>query len=149
MNSRTCPVARLRAIDPHLGLKCYRWGATDQWAIVWQWSDTDARMARVTSGEIDPATAVDILAHVPLDMTPDQVPGYVEPMLKSLSSSNAYGYVDALLAKVKTANEQHKASVWAPTMEKAEEVIETRAGHLFADTRGRIAKVYQNGGKRR
>lgn len=134
-------VARLRAIDPNLALKCYRWGVEDQWTIVWHWLETDPRQARVQSGEIDPSTAVDILAYLPLDVKPDDVPGYIAPMLRSMTNAG-YDYVDALTAKVKAANEATKEGHWKPTLEKAHEAIETNAGKLFADTLGTVPKVY-------
>lgn len=136
-------VQRLRAIDPHLALRCYQWGATQQWAIIWHWLATDPRMARVQSGEIDPSTAVDILAYVPLGIRPDEVPGYIAPMLRSMGNAG-YGYVDELQAKVRAANERTKQGLWQPTLDKAEEAIEANAGKLFADTLGTIPKVYQH-----
>lgn len=133
-------VRRLREIDPHLALRCYRWGVEDQWTIVWEWTDTDPRQARVQSGEIDPSTAVDILAYLPLEVRPDDVPGYILPMLRSMGRE--YGYVDELQAKVKAANEATKAAIWKPTLDTAEERIEANAGKLFGDTLGTIPKVY-------
>jgi hypothetical protein len=134
-------VQRLRAIDPHLALRCYQWGAEHQWTIVWQWAETDPRMRRVQSGEIDPSTAVDILAYLPLSVRPDDVPGYIAPMLKSMGTAG-YDYVDQLQAKVKAANDATKEGIWKPTLDKAEEAIEANAGKLFADTLGTIPKVY-------
>ena len=134
-------VGRLRAIDPHLGLRCYRWGITDQWAVVWSWdSETDPRMARVQSGEIDPKTAVDVLGYLPLDATPHDAVAIVGRMLVSMDSAGGYSYVTDLLEKVRNHNAQVSAGVWAPTMEKANEAIETKASGLFATERGRIAK---------
>ncbi|MGN6205984.1 hypothetical protein [Humibacter sp.] len=134
-------VRRLAAIDPNLALKCYRWGVEDQWTVVWKWLDTDPRMARVQSGEIDPATACDILAYLPLEVRPDDVPAYILPMLKSMGNAG-YDYVETLTAKVRAANEATKEGHWAPTLERAHEAIETNAGKLFADTLGTVPKVY-------
>lgn len=133
-------VRRLREIDPNLALRCYRWGVEDQWTIVWEWTETDPRQARVQSGEIDPKTAVDILAYLPLEVRPDDVPAYILPMLRSMG--NSYGYVEGLQAKVKAANEATKEAAWKPTLERAEERIEANAGKLFADTLGTVPKVY-------
>jgi len=136
-------VRRLREIDPNLGLRCYRWGVEDQWTVVWHWTETDPRQARVQSGEIDPQTACDILAYLPLEVKPDDVPGYILPMLRSLGNAG-YDYAAELQAKVKAANEATKDALWKPTLEKAEERIEQNAGKLFADTLGTIPKVYVN-----
>lgn len=133
-------VARLRAIDPRLELRCYRFGITDQWAPVWRWDERDPRMARVQSGEIDPAAAVDILGYLPLDCTPANAVGYIERMLKSMESSGGYGYVTDLLAKVRAHNAAVSAGVWKPTLDKANEQIETKASGLFSTEKGRIAK---------
>lgn len=135
-------VARLRGIDPRLALKCYRWGAEDQWAIVYLWDETDPRMARVKTGEIDPSTALDILKYVPLDMKPDEVPGFIEPTLIAMGSG--YVYVDALLAKVKAANAANNEAVWKPTLERAEEMIDANKTTLFRNELGAIPKVFQH-----
>lgn len=132
-------VARLRAISPRLALRCYRFGVTDQWAPVWQWDETDPRMARVQSGEIDPATAVDILGYLPLHAKPDDAVGYIERTLTSMESGG-YSYVADLLAKVRNHNAQVSAGVWKPTLDKANDAIETKASGLFATEKGRIAK---------
>lgn len=133
-------VGRLRAIDPRLSLRCYQWGITHQWAIVWPWdSESDPRMARVRSGEIDPTTAVDILGYLPLDARPDDAIGIVGNMLKSMESGG-YTYVADLLAKVRSHNAQVSAGVWQPTMDRANDAIETKASGLFAGEKGKIAK---------
>jgi len=135
-------LARLRAIDPQLGLQCYRWGVEDQWAIVYRWGEHDPRWARVQSGEIDPSTALDILNYLRLDVKPDDVPAMMERSLIAMGA--AYGYVDAMLAKVKAANEATKEAVWKPTLDKAQEAIEGNAATLFRNELGAIPKVYQH-----
>lgn len=133
-------VGRLRAIDPRLALRCYQWGVTHQWAVVWPWdAESDPRMARVQSGEIDPATAVDILGYLPLDAKPDDAVALVSRMLQSMESGG-YTYVHALLEKVRNHNAQVSAGVWKPTLDRANETIETKASGLFAREKGRIAK---------
>lgn len=146
VNERGVPQApadvagRLRGIDPHLGLRCYQWGVTRQWAVIWTWEATDPRMARVQSGEIDPATAVDIMGYLPLDATPEDAVGIVGRMLKSMESSGGYAYVTDLLAKVRNHNHAVKEGVWQPTMDRANEAIEVKAPNLFGSMKGRIAK---------
>lgn len=133
-------VGRLRAIDPHLGLRCYQWGIQRQWAVIWSWDpETDPRMARVRSGEIDPSTAVDVLGYLPLDATPEDAVGVVGRMLKAMESGG-YSYVADVLARVRAHNEQVKNGVWQPTMDRANDAIETKASGLFATEKGKIAK---------
>lgn len=140
-------VGRLRAIDPHLGLRCYQWGIAYQWAVIWSWDpETDPRMARVRSGEIDPITAVDILGYLPLDAKPDDAVAIVGKMLKAMESGG-YSYVHDLLDKVRNHNAQVSAGVWKPTMDRANDQIETKASGLFATEKGKVAKVSGYNGK--
>lgn len=137
-------VARLSAYSPQLQARCFRWGIEDQWAVVWVWNEDDPRMARVRDGEIDPATAVDIIAYVPLDVRPDDLAAYIEPMLRSLSAPGMHGYASDLLATVQASNAAHSDEVWKPTMERAEEAIDANKTTLFRQELGTIPKVFQH-----
>lgn len=131
--------SRLRGLDPCLGLRCYQWGVTQQWALVYAWRDTDPRRARIQTGELDPNTAVDIIGYLPLDCSPEQACASAERGLTAMTGVG-YDYVDALLAKVRNHNQAVKEGVWAPTMERANDAIETKASGLFSTEKGRIAK---------
>ena len=112
--------------------------------MVWLWEDTDPRMSRVQSGELDPSTALDILAYIPLDVRPDELAGYIEPMLKSLSAPGMSDYAATLLATVQAKNAANSAEVWKPTLERAEEMIDANKTTLFRNELGTIPKVFQH-----
>lgn len=132
-------VRRLRALDPGLSLTCYRWGITDSWAVVYAWAENDPRRARIQSGELPPDAAIDILGYLPLDARPEDAIGVVGRSLKAMEGGG-YSYVAALLDKVRAHNQATKDGVWQPTLDQANEQIETKASGLFSDTKGKIAK---------
>jgi len=125
-------LARLRDLDPAIELRAYRTGAVGyQWAATWQWPENDPRRARIQAGELPPSQAFDIIAWVPLDVSQDEVPSYVERGLVGLGSGLAH--VEKMLARIKAENQKAPAERWAKVEDRAMEMFETMAPKASSD----------------
>ncbi len=76
-------LSRMKKIDPSLGL---RWTANwneSNWAVTWEWPESDRRWERVRTEEISRESAYDIIGYLPVDCSVSQAATYIEQHLKS------------------------------------------------------------------
>lgn len=75
----TSALARLEAIDSHLGLKFHeRWDGKKYWVLTYRWPLSDQRWSMVQRGEMAREDAFDVFCYVPLDCPVDEIPAYCE-----------------------------------------------------------------------
>lgn len=124
--------ARLRDIDASYELRAYRLGDSGiQWAVTCPWPQGNRKWARVQCGELSPAQAFDIIAWIPLDVSVDDVPGYVERGLVGLGSGD--DHIRRALAKIRTENEKAPEERWAKVIDRAMESFETHSALASPD----------------
>lgn len=123
-------VRRLQRVDPGFGL---RW-AVNQWQLTRRWPENDRRWRWVQEQSYSPDAAFDIVGHIPNDCAADQVPAYVERLVREWPVADARG----LLERMTKYNENPEA-VQRVVETVAEEVVEA----VVAPTRkrGRRTKV--------
>src|SRR4051812_36082371 len=109
---------RLRQIDPALHLKAYKLGDNGiQWAVLCDWPETDKRRTRIQVGELPASAAFDIVAWVPLAVSPDEIPAYVEKGLTGFSGS--LDHVHAMLHRIHRENAKAPSERWSKVEDKA------------------------------
>lgn len=81
-------LAALKRLDPALGLRFIAKFEQSEWAVTWEWPESDRRWARVRSQEISRESAYDILGYLPVDCSLDQARGYIEAHLKNYPIEN-------------------------------------------------------------
>lgn len=76
-------VAELRKLDPALSLRWIANYENSQWAVTWEWRESDPRWSRVQSQEIPRESAYDILGYLPVTCSVDEARPYIEAHLKN------------------------------------------------------------------
>lgn len=131
--------ARVRDIEPTMKLRAYRLGEEAdrtpriQWAAVMDWPEHDPKRARVQSGELDPAMAFDIVAFLPLDISPAEIPGYLERGLTTMYAGGQRGYVGEMLDRIRAANAKTNEERWYGVIDSAMELFDTHASLASPD----------------
>jgi len=124
---------RLAAIDDRLGLAIMPNAMGDgrtAWAVTYWWGEQDPRRGEVRAGRRDPGTAFDILGFLPEDCSVDACFDYITKRFRML---NDRADVKQMLDNVHKFNAERKAAILRPTMDLADELVETNARHLFRD----------------
>lgn len=125
---------RVRAIDPLLDLKPFRFGDNGiEWAATFKWPADDPRRARIQSGELAPDSDSDIIAFIPLRVSVDEIPAYLEKGLTAMRSANQRGYVDQMLSRIRSENQKAPDARWAKVIDTALETFETFASKASSD----------------
>lgn len=141
-------VRRLKQIDPNLNLKFVEFPSPDDdrdgprwWALALDWEEHDPRRAMIARGELGNAP-FDILGYLPLDCGAHEAYGYVENCLLAHKTRPDVG---AMVARLGQWNANQSDVNLAPTLELAQELIETNAKTMFEKEGKRIPKVFQSG----
>lgn len=114
-------VRRLRAVDPKLTI---RWGPWGAWQLVREWRSGDRRWELVQTEQYDPANAFDVIGHIPNDCNVEQVPAYVERLLREWSNADeAKRMLDAM-------DHYHTGSATEQVQEAVEEAIEATVAEV-------------------
>jgi hypothetical protein len=116
-------VRRLRAVDPKLTL---RWGPWGAWQLVREWRSGDRRWERVQTERYDPAMAFDVIGHIPNDCSTEQVPAYVERLLRE------WGNADEAKRMLDQMDHYHTGTATADVQEAVEEAIEATVAEVAA-----------------
>lgn len=116
-------VRRLRAVDPKLTL---RWGPWGAWQLVREWRSEDRRWERVQTERYDPAMAFDVIGHIPNDCNVDQVPAYVERLLRE------WGNADEAKRMLDQMDHYHTGKATDEVQESVEEAIEATIAEVSA-----------------
>lgn len=125
---------RLRLIDPLLDLKPFRFGDNGiEWAATFKWPADDPRRERIQKGEIPPDQDSDIIAFIPLTVSVDEIPAYLEKGLTAMYAGNQRGYVERMLARIRSENQKAPEERWAKVIDRAMEEFETFAGKCSSD----------------
>lgn len=139
-------VSRIKQIDQNLDLKFIEFPPDQEgnkprwWAVIYQWPKEDSR--RKTVGEY---ASYDVLGYLPLDCGVTDSYTLIHNMM--YQSRNNPG-ADHLLKRVTNYNKSIMDATLAPVIERAEELIEANATHLFAKETGKtVPKIFMNGGK--
>lgn len=127
-------VRRLRAVDPKLTL---RWGPWGAWQLVREWRSGDRRWERVQTERYDPAMAFDVIGHIPNACSVDEVPAYVERLLREWSNA------DEATQMLKAMDHYHTGTATSAVAEAVQEAIEETVATVTAPIvkKGRRTKV--------
>lgn len=129
-------LARLTAVDPGLSL---RWSKMNQWALVRAWPPSDRRWQWVQEGAYSVAQAHDIIGYVPNDCDVDQVPAYVERLIREWPVEDAKAMVSRMARYSDPTTPEHAAVAAEAVAEATEAVLEEVTAPVRK--RGRRAKV--------
>lgn len=125
---------RVRAIDPLLDLKPFRFGDNGiEWAATFKWPADDPRRARIQAGELAPDQDSDIIAFIPLRVGVDEIPAYLEKGLTAMHAGNQRGHVDRMLSRIRAENQKSPDQRWAKVIDTAMETFETLASKASPD----------------
>lgn len=124
---------RLAAVDARLGLYIMPNALGDGqtlWGVTYKWNLLDPRRAEVQRGDRREEDAFDILGFLPRDCDPDTAFDYI---LTRFRWPQDRSDLRNMLDRVHEQNKKAKAAILQPTMDLAQELIETNARHLFRD----------------
>lgn len=125
---------RLRAVDGGLTLEWQR--QMKQWTVKRAWPQSDRRWQWVQEQSYPPSAAHDILGYVPNDCDVDQVPAYVEGLIRTWPVEDA----KQLLERMVHYNDRTDA-VAAVVEQAVEETLETAVETVLKRKPGRPKKV--------
>ena len=109
-------LSELHKIDPALGLRFIAKFENSEWAVTWEWRESDVRWSRVRSQEIPRESAYDIIGYLPVNCSVDQAKPYIDAHLKGYPKEE----ISRLRAKLAHWNE-----VEIPKQQVAELVTDT------------------------
>ena len=116
-------VRRLRAVDPKLTI---RWGGWGYWELIQEWKDDDPRWRLVQAGQYDPARAYVIIGTIPNSCSTDEVPAYVERLLRQWpDAEDAKRMLDKM-------DSYHTGTATEQVQEVVEEAIEATVAEVSA-----------------
>lgn len=97
-------LAGLKALDSQFSM---RWiGGIQQWAIMYEWHDSDPRMHKVRTQQIAPTDAADVMTYLPKDATADEAyPIIINSFRRISSNSEAKEFWNDMLNRVHAYNE--------------------------------------------
>lgn len=91
-----------------------------QWAVKRPWPESDRRWQWIQEQQYSPDSAHDILGYVPNDCSVEQVPAYLERMLREWPHPDR----DAMLSRLVHYNESGTSGVQAAVEEAIAETVE-------------------------
>lgn len=124
-------VARLRQVNPLLGVRFVHSIDIHYWALTWDWPENDPRRRDILLGTTDPDNAWDMLCMLPLDCTVEMAYSYFVNHCRRSSKAE----IKQMLDRIHTYNSDTQAAIWEPTMQQAQLEIERSASALFKDQR--------------
>lgn len=144
-------VRHLKQIDPNLNLRFIEFPADQEgnkprwWAVIYEWDKNDPRFRLVERGDIARGGTFDVLGYLPLDCGVHDSFDYIKRMLYQARNIESTSH---LLNRVDDYNKVVTDKAIAPVAERAGEMIEANAAHLFAKETGKkVPKVFVNAGK--
>lgn len=130
-------LARLKVVDPRLGVKYINGVLGGYWALTETWRDRDPRRARIASGEIRPDTDFDVKHLFKRDMPMESIAAYVEA---NWGPRNAPKDPVAEAARVAEAQQRVKDAKKEEKLEQFNEKQEYQVIHTTDHERRLLAK---------
>lgn len=144
-------VESLQRVDPDLGLRFVSFPVSDGpnvngpqwWAITLKWQSNDRRRRMIDLGHMAQESDFDVLVYLPLDCSVRDAESYLLNHVRRTADKETAS--KRLLDNIHKYNQQVRKNVLAPTMELAEELIETNAKTMFREEGKEIPTVLQAG----